>query len=53
MHTPPAVIYPSLGCIDVCRKGNRVDTIGGRRDGDKEEDTRQRCAASTEKCSVR
>lgn len=30
------------------REGNRVDTIGGRRDeeGDKEKDANQRCAAS-------
>lgn len=55
MCTPPAVIYPSQGCIDTCRKGYRVDTIGGRRDGDKEKHAKHRCASSVREmpCQVK
>lgn len=44
---PHPDIYPSM-CYRGKQEGNRVDTMGGRRDGegDKEKDAKQRRAAS-------
>lgn len=50
MYTPPAVIYPSQGCKETCRKGYRVDTIGGMEERRRRERWRQRERCQTQMC---